>query len=359
MKSKREIELVEEEIKEKQKIIDYQIREFPVSVIVEKFQDIEDENGKLVDKSELFIPDYQREYVWSDNRKSKFIESLLLGLPIPYLFVADVHDDDENEGRLEIVDGAQRIQTLSSFLQGELVLANLKKLKKLNGFEFNDLSKARQLRFNRTTLRMIELTEKADEEVRRDLFERINTGSEILTHMEVRKGAQGGRFYELISKLTEIPLFNEVCPISETRAKRAEKQELVLRFFAYTNNYLNFKKSVTQFLDNYLEETNKLNESQFKEAKNEFVRVLEYVKKYFPNGFRKFETNTSVPRIRFEAISVGVALALRENPNLGAPDLEWLTDDEFSRHTRSDASNSVPKVRGRIEYVRDHLLSNN
>lgn len=69
------------------------------------------------------------------------------------------------------------------------------------------------------------------------------------------------------------------------------------------------------------------------------------------------EKDTSVPRIRFEALAVGAALALRKNPELSTnQDLSWLTSEEFIQHTRSDASNSKPKVKARIEYVRDKLL---
>jgi hypothetical protein len=82
----------------------------------------------------------------------------------------------------------------------------------------------------------------------------------------------------------------------------------------------------------------------------------------FPFAFRKNEFNATVPRIRFEAISVGVALALRENPFLELDVLsvnEWIESDEFKNHTRSDASNSRPKVINRIHFVRDSLLNKN
>ncbi|MFM7575460.1 MAG: DUF262 domain-containing protein, partial [Microcystaceae cyanobacterium] len=89
------------------------------------------------------------------------IESVFLGLPIPYIFVADVSEEVESESlsRLEIIDGTQRIRTLDRFLNNELTLINLKKLTELNGLCFRDLALARQQRFKRTTLRMILLEE--------------------------------------------------------------------------------------------------------------------------------------------------------------------------------------------------------
>jgi hypothetical protein len=84
--------------------------------------------------------------------------------------------------------------------------------------------------------------------------------------------------------------------------------------------------------------------------------MLDFVEKYFPNGFSKAKGHVKTPRIRFEAISVGVALALREKSNLEPKSIEWLDSPEFKEYTTSDASNSKPKVIKRIEYVRDQLL---
>ena len=88
----------------------------------------------------------------------------------------------------------------------------------------------------------------------------------------------------------------------------------------------------------------------------EFENVLKFVQQHFPNGFKRNGYNT-VPRIRFEAIAVGVTLALREQPELEPVNVTaWLDSPEFIKHTRSDASNSRPKLINRIHYVRDHLL---
>lgn len=120
-------EAAEVEIREKQKPVDYDTKEYPIEILVQKYME-----GIDNDINELFIPDYQRDMVWDDERQSKFIESLLLGLPIPYIFVADVRDDENDEARLEIIDGTQRIRTLARFLNNKLTLKELKKLKTLN-----------------------------------------------------------------------------------------------------------------------------------------------------------------------------------------------------------------------------------
>ena len=343
-------ELAEAEIREKQKIVDYDTKEYPVEVLVQKYRDGLDEY-----LNELYIPDYQRELAWDDIRQSKFVESIFLGLPIPYIFVADLRPEEDDLARLEIVDGTQRIRTLDRFLGNELKLCELKKLENLNDFRFSDLPLARQRRFNRATIRMIVLTEKADEETRRDLFERINTGSVALTDMEKRRGISPGLFNNLLEELAKAPKFIKLCPLSKASRLKRESEEFVLRFFAYLDNYQNFERRVDLFLDDYLEANNnsKLDEDIFR---SRFYAMLDFVDKFFPNGFSKKKGHARTPRIRFEAISVGVALALEQNSNLVPKTLNWLESPEFKEYTTSDASNSKPKVIQRIEYVRDQLL---
>ncbi len=341
--------VAEAQIVSHHKTIDYDTREYPVEVLVQKYLARLEE-----DDNELFVPDYQREHTWPPEHQSKFIESVLIGLPIPYLFVADVKD---KEGRIEIVDGSQRIRTLADFTENKLRLSGLKKLPDLNGFMFQDLPISRQRRFKRHTLRMIELTEDADEEVRRDLFERINTGSQKLTDMEVRWGAHDSPFLRFIRECSGDPLFIKLAPLSEAAVNRRERQEFVLRFFAYLYNYQKFDRKVVDFLNEYLEHTQKkFNEKLKAELKKEWDGMLAFVERTFPNGFSKAKGHVRTPRIRYEAIAVGSALALQMKPTLQPTSPDWLNSKEFKYLTTSDASNSRPKVVKRIEYVRDNLL---
>jgi Protein of unknown function DUF262 len=160
----------EEELREQQKTIDYNTLEYPIEILIEKYID-----GLDDDTNELFIPDYQREMAWDNIRQSKFIESILLGLPIQYILVADITED--NNSRLEIIDGTQRIRTLARFINNELKLEALEQLKKFNNFRFDDLSLPRQRRFKRSTIRIVQLIHKTDEDIRRDMFQRLNNGS--------------------------------------------------------------------------------------------------------------------------------------------------------------------------------------
>jgi len=343
MKLKEDQIKAEAQIIEEKEPVSFDTREYPVEVLIDKYSN-----------DEFIIPNYQRAFVWEKDKEkmSKFIESVILDLPIPYLFFAD----EIHTGKLEIVDGSQRIRTLKSFKDDEFELIGLEVLDLLNGYKFSDLIESRQRRFLRKTLRSIELTEKASSEVRRDLFARINTKPYDLLPMEVRKGVFDGEFYTFIEECSKNELFNSLCPISEERKKRGEAQELVLRFFAYSDNYQNFVHRVDDFLDEYMK---KKHEDGFDKngMDSQFKRMLLFVNTYFPYGFRKAATFNTTPRVRFEAISVGVILALRENPDLIPNDvINWLNSDDFLRKTTSDGSNSKSRVTERIEFVRDNLL---
>jgi hypothetical protein len=361
-----DIEAAESQITQNIRDVRYIVREYPTEVVVQKYL-----SGIKTDQNEIYVPGYQRELIWPERNQSRFIESLLIGLPIPFLFVADVSEkeDPENAGRLEIVDGVQRIRTLARFLTNDLILTNLDRLSKLNGFRFSDLHPSRQRRFRRATLRLIELTEGITEDVRREMFDRINSGSVGLEAVEVRRGMEPGPFLTLTTELAADPLLHLLAPISEGLRLRFEYEELVTRFFAFLNRYKDYGigpegKVVKDFLLSYVRDTNlelkEPNGPQIADTmKKEWTRMLAFVRDRFPDGFRKTGPGRKVPRVRFEAIAVGVGLALRKEPRLAptADDIKlWLESAEFKDWTTSDASNNRANLLGRVEFVRDKLL---
>lgn len=354
--SDQEKQRAEEQIRSQARVVDYAIREYPIEVLVSKYL-----NGEEESKNEIFIPDYQRDFVWSDRQQSRFIESVMIGLPIPYLFVADVSaEEEEYNGRLEVVDGTQRLRTLVAYIKDNLRLCQLEKLPHLNGMLFSDLLPSRQRRFQRITIRLIELTEKADEDTRRDMFDRLNSGGTKLNPMEVRRGTRKGNLMEFLSQLAQEADFRLLAPLSEAAIKRKDYEELVVRFFAYLDRYDEFDRSVIEFVNDYIDSvSDSFNEDVAQNMESEWNRMLEFVKNNFRYGFKKGATYNRTPRVRFEAIAVGSALALRQNPGLSVSPADvarWAYSAEFNELVSSDGANSRPRVRARIEYVRDHLL---
>ena len=330
----------EEQIKNLRKEIDYTTRDYSIDFLVQKFRE-----------DEFYIPDeYQRQFIWDADKKSLFIESVLLGLPIPLMFFSDTED-----GRCEIIDGAQRTQSLEAFMSNDLELTNLKKLDSLLGFKYDDIPEYFKKKFDKTNIRVVVLSDETTLDIRQEIFTRINTSGVKANPIEVRRGQfMQTDFMRFIKECSEDDVFLKLCPLSETLKKRYEGQELVLRFFAYLNNYKKFEHRVDQFIDDYVD-SNKdtFNRDEFLK---EFKGMLDFVDKNFPYGFAKSKNAKSTPRVRFEAIAVGVALALRENEKLIVNNVDWIGSDEFRVHTTSHASNSPNRVTGRIEYVRDMLL---
>jgi uncharacterized protein with ParB-like and HNH nuclease domain len=103
--------LAEEQIQKERQVVDYDTREPIVEILVSRFRRPEYDEDLEDEEKDIYIPTYQRQFIWSEERQSKFIESVLLGLPMPFMFMADMKD-----GTWEVVDGSQRIQTLNSFL---------------------------------------------------------------------------------------------------------------------------------------------------------------------------------------------------------------------------------------------------
>ena len=363
--SDSKLALIEEQIDKEQKAVGYDIREFTIEYYVDKYL-----TGEENDYNELYVPDYQREFIWEEKRQSRFIESLLLGLPVPLIFVAEI----EKDGRLEIVDGSQRIRTLAAFLQDELQLKGLDKLKELNGVIFSQLQSSRQRKFRNISMRMIVLSSKATEEIRNEMFDRINTSSVPLLPMETRRGIYRGEFTDfIISQSTDI-LFKKLCTISHYFNGRREEEELILRFFAFSEAYPNFKLfgmdlervGVARFLDNYIDIKNKkVTSAELDNKGNDFMKMLKFVERTFPNkGFAKYTNSEGISRPYFEAIAIGSHFAIKEKPDLIVKNTTWSIIDKnkpndfFTILSGRYHTHKPNKISERIAYVIHQLLSN-
>lgn len=349
-KSKNEVEKALTQIQDNKKLIKYDTRDYVIEHIVEKFR-----------KDEFFVPrEYQRNFIWDERNKCNFIESLLMGLPIPFMFFADIDD-----GRVEIVDGAQRVQTMVQFVENNLVLNDLDVLTSSNGFRFGDFDIAIQRRFLNTSVRVVFLEEGTVVATRQEIFKRINTGGIPAEPREVRRGALEGKFMNFLTECTNNELFNDLAPRSQKVESRFEGFELVSRFFAYydsfQSNFDGYDGKVAKYIDKYIEDKNKqwqTDDSEILVYKQRFEDMLSFAQQLLgKRGFRKTVNAKSTPRARFEAISVGIALALSTNNNIITEKSDWIDSDEFREITSSDAANNKSRLKERITYVRDNLLS--
>ncbi|MFK7950873.1 MAG: DUF262 domain-containing protein [Saprospiraceae bacterium] len=337
--------IVEDEIRAFSKQYRYNRMDFDVQTIMNRFKPNDGQEPTI------YIPSYQRELVWKLDMQSRFIESLILGVPIPPIF-ASVNDDF---GTLEIIDGSQRINTLNEFINKELVLKNLTKLKSLNDLKFTDLTVARQRKIKLIAIRFNIITDEANSIVRADIFDRLNSTGEKLKPSQIRKGAfHNSEFYQFILEMSLVP--EAFSQLSERKQKIEEPSELTLRFFAYSEIYTQHEHAVASFLNDYVQEKTDIGFNR-EVLKKGFLSMLEFVNNHYPSGFNKTSTSKDIPRVRFEAIAVGTHLALQEKPNLVPEYMDWLDSKEFKEETTSDASNNQGKLASRIEFVRDCLLN--
>ena len=317
----------------------YDTKEYPVEVIIAKYK-----------RDQIFVPHYQRDYVWKPEEKSNFIESVFLGVPI-MPFLVSVSGD---EAELEIIDGSQRIRTLVEYCDDGFKLSGLKKLTELNGTVFSQLSESRKQKFRYRDFRLHVVTDKADLDIRADIFNRVNSANK-LKPSETRKGAYQGDFYRFIVECSKSEQFRKVCPIPENKAKRGEYEELALRFFAYATSYQSFKHDVAPFLDDFLKSKNKGFDKE--EMRHDFDMVMRFAENHLdPPYFARKGRDNATPRVRFEALSVGIYLALKQRPELQPTGFSWIDSKEFKELTTSDASNNQGRLKARIEFVRDCLL---
>lgn len=335
----------EAEIVEQSKRIEFYLTEYSIEILANKMRE-----------GDFVVPSYQREFTWEDERKSRFIESIIMGLPIPFLFFWEMEN-----GKLEIVDGSQRLRTIEEFLLGAFRLGDLDSLPTISGFRFGDLPESRQRKVKNRSIRGIILNEHADEQARFDMFERINTTSKAANEAEIRRGALAGPFMSLVIELAERPDFALIAPVSEKQRKEREREELVTRFFAYGDGLEGYRDRPREFIYEYVKRMNRRLEQEpalVEEYRQRFEGMVAFVNANFPNGFRRTRSGKASPRARFEAISIGTYLALQAQPGLANRPVDvsgWIEGAEFSEITGSDGANAIARLRARAAFVSDHL----
>ena len=305
-------------------------------------------------------PAYQRQFRWDDIRCSQLVESFLLGIPVPSLFMATNKD-----GTWELVDGVQRLSALVKFagtdelrakvgIRDKLVLQGLEKLSKYNGFRFADLPKTIQLQFELRPAKVVTLSDKSDEIVRFDLFERLNKGGVALTDQEIRDCVYRGEFSKKLEDLAKDQNFRKVVLLTKKQDEDGTREECVLRFFAFLNRYKAFVHSVKDFLNDYMKAASK--SFDYTEGENLFKQTFLQLASVLPHGITRPNRKGITPLNLFEGVAVGAALAIMKKGKLHrSGGGGWLGSEELCGYT-TGATNNPVAVRGRIDFCRDKFL---
>ncbi|WP_243382343.1 GmrSD restriction endonuclease domain-containing protein [Geothrix alkalitolerans] len=235
-------------------------------------------------------PDFQRQFVWDTAKSSRLIESLLLDIPLPVVYLSE-----EADGRTYVIDGQQRLTSIFSFIDGYypddkvFSLSSLKVLSDLNGKKFKDLSEEFQEKILQYKMRTVVFLKDSDKNLKYEIFERLNSGSVSLNDQELRNCIFRGSYNDLIKRLSLDPDFRFL--IGEKRPhKRMKDVELVLRFFAfYHYTYLKYRAPMKNFLNRDAEEFRNIGTRQMDELERAFKLACSNVRSIFGNkAFKRF-----------------------------------------------------------------------
>lgn len=289
---RKKIDLVELQRTAKERTVKTQNIEYDLETIVRRIK-----NGHI-----KLDPEYQRNHRWTDDVSSRLIESLILNIPIPTIYLSQDFDADEeieeNIARFSVVDGQQRLTAIKSFLENELCLTDMEVLKDLNGCYYEELPGFLKRRLDERTIKFLRIDSTLDTQVKYDIFERLNTGSVKLEAQELRNALYRGDFNNFMKKLALNESFMSTLQIKKSernKNKKVEKMEdieLILRFLSFYNkSYKSYKPNMKEFLSDSMGKINsEFNKEKFKEMLLVFLLTIRLIEEYmgkFP--FAKFK----------------------------------------------------------------------
>ncbi len=310
----------------------------------------------------IITPEYQRAYRWKDEQKTRFIESILLGIPIPPIFVAE-----DNDSKWELVDGLQRISTILSFfgiLKNDIARKNFFSLTEteltknyLKDIDINHLSNKLKLTIKRAVCRVEILRWDSKFDMRYELFNRLNTGASPLEQQEIRNCVFTGELNNLLHKLAQYDNFIKIIHPSEKQKEEMFLEEMVLRYFAVITKYkeLYITKDIKSYLTSFMKDiTNDNIEFNYNKEEKRFYEIIDYLSN-FPKPFRG--KNGAFSASIYETIMYASSIYLGNNANTNITkfkDLKYklLEDNDFQKYSGFE-TNQKERLKKKIHRVED------
>ena len=235
-------------------------------------------------------PDFQRQYVWDSTKASKLIESAIIGIPLPIIYLSE-----EKDGKEYVIDGQQRLTSFFAFIDGkfpddkQFKLTGLNVCAELNGKKFSDLSEEFQDKVRYYKIRAITFQKDSSETLKFEIFERLNTGSVQLNDQELRNCLYRGKLNVALKEMAAEPDFMYICGL-KSPDKRMKDRELVLRFCAFFHKtYLNYKAPIRDFLNAEAYDKRDISDKELSELKAAFKNSCQVIRSIFgQNAFRRF-----------------------------------------------------------------------
>lgn len=272
-------------------------------------------------------PDYQRNKVWDSQRKSRLIESLIMNIPIPPIFLYEI-----SPSKYEVMDGLQRISTIIDFLNNKFKLKGLEVWKELNGCSYKELIPEVQDAIGSRYLSGSVIlsdsknTKEKQDELKRLIFERLNTGGITLTKQEIRNAVNTSKMNTMINDFADNnDTFNNLWHSGGDSKNRMGNREMILRFFAYKDLSYNNNTTVgtSQALDYYSAKSVYFDESKVENLKLYIENTLDFVKNLF--GEQAFNKNngTKSEKMLFDTVMLACSMCIDKEVGLnGDMDIE-------------------------------------
>ena len=238
----------------------------------------------------ILQPDFQRQYVWDSTKASKLIESAILQIPLPIVYLSE-----EKDGKEYVIDGQQRLTSFFAFIDGlfpdgrQFKLIGLNVHAELNGKKFNELTDDLQNKINSYGVHTITFLKNSSENLKFEIFERLNTGSVQLNDQELRNCLYRGNFNIALKEMASDPDFMYICGL-KIPDKRMKDVELVLRFSAfYHKTYLKYKAPIRNFLNIEAQEKLVISDKELLELKSAFKNACQIIRSLLDkNAFKRF-----------------------------------------------------------------------
>ncbi len=226
---------------------------------------------RRIEKNQMVLtPDFQRDFVWDELKQSRLIESVLMRIPLPVMYLAE-----DDKGKLIVVDGLQRISTFWRFVHDDLALRIDKE--GLKGKKFSDLDARLQNRVEDTQLTLYVIDAKVDDRVRLDIFERVNSG-EPLTRQQMRNCIYNGPGTRWLAERALSPRFARLFSpgLRDAFSKAMRDREIINRFAAFSVlGPDKYRGDMDQFIGNSLRKLNAMTDAERDELTQLFERGLE------------------------------------------------------------------------------------
>lgn len=314
---------------------------------------------------DLVIPRFQRKFVWSQAQASKLIESFLVGLPVPAIFL---YTERASEKSL-VVDGQQRLRTICYYLEGSFgeeqdgrrTVFRLKGLSEDSPYadktyaelERTDDAAARRLRNSVLRAFVVRQLDPHDDTSVFHIFERLNTGGTLLHNQEVRNAVCTGSLNELLQDLNRDSRWRAILG-KDAPDTRMRDIELILRFFAFRYSVDQYEKPMKDFLSRYMRAHAQDNDKQIERYRKEFTDVLDAVTEHLPE--RPFHIYAGFNSSAFDSVFRAFAFHLNGIPSdIGERYAQLSGSDAFEALVKGGTTD-VEQIRGRIKLAEDVLF---